>query len=78
MIKNETIDILAVCKSYGSVQDVTLKNSEVGQKRELIMVDESNIEVLYCADIPDFRFKTIYILGHVNDLGNERRKVSNL
>lgn len=43
--KNDLIDIIAICDSYGPLVPVTLKNAEKGSKRELFLVDNSKKEV---------------------------------
>lgn len=55
--KYEVMDILAICESYGPMEDVTLKKSAEGKKRELYLVDQSNRKVFllscFTVDIPD-------------------------
>lgn len=41
MQKNEMVDIIAVCESYGIVQDILLRNNIPGKKRELCLVDQT-------------------------------------
>ncbi len=39
--KNDVIDIIAICESYGPVQDQILRNNVLGRKRQLSLVDET-------------------------------------
>lgn len=41
MRKNEMVDVIAICESYGGVEDTPLKSNIMGQKRELNLVDQS-------------------------------------
>lgn len=42
MDKNDTIDLIAIVASYGPVDDVLLRNNQLGVKRELNVVDKSS------------------------------------
>lgn len=41
MAKNEMVDIIAICESYGSVEDTPLKHNIMGIKRELNLIDQT-------------------------------------
>lgn len=43
--KNDTIDVIGICKSYDDMQAITLKNGVPGQKREIVLIDPTK-EVL--------------------------------
>lgn len=44
--KDEVVDFLAICESYGPMEDLII-NSDEGKKRDLYLVDQSNKKVFF-------------------------------